>query len=356
MNDCIGAYHNATRIIRTEGIISDGNRLALADTQQIGFDEWVPVRTLANGICGGDFVGRISCPRGWSHMALGHEAIVKAAETGTWGGQSIKAGDLFVPIPGRRVCAQSDNACSLGAGACAPYINRGTSRWPGFATLDNLEDPKYLVPVPDLLADYGFMTEPLAICHHAIRTGLELLTLSQKRIALVGSGTLGLLTAALLVDMGIEAVGYDTYATGPRREAYDMLGTRATLIESDPVSIQKDASSSPIVFEMAGGQRSLADSTSLAAMGGSVVALGIPRRVDIASAHASIVVKGLNLKGIVSADRRDFISAISSLMLWVHTRPEFLDQLVTHRIPYTEFEKALRIDPKDRLKVAIIFQ
>jgi D-arabinose 1-dehydrogenase-like Zn-dependent alcohol dehydrogenase len=179
--------------------------------------------------------------------------------------------------------------------------------------------------------------------------------LNHEPVAVVGLGVLGLLIAAELVDMGIEVVGYDIYATGPKREAFEMLGPMATFVESEPNSINENAGRFPLVIEIAGGQRSLVDSVNLVEMGGTVLAVGIPMCEDVVSGHQDIVVKGATVKGIVSADRLDYMQAVSALRLWFHTRPEFLDKLVTHRIRYEDFEQALAIDPKDRIKVALAF-
>jgi len=348
--------HDATRIIQTDGIVSDGKRIFRAVTQQLGFDWWVIVHTLWTAFCGGDYEGRISLPRALKQMAVHHEAVVVAKENGQWNGQFIKSGCLYVPIPGRRLCIQfPGKACSFGDKACGLYVNRGTSRWPGYATVDNFEDSQYLILIPDELADYGFLVEPLAICQHTIRTALEFRLLNQEPVAVVGLGVLGLLTATEMVDMGIEVVGYDIYATGPRREAFDMLGPMATFVASEPKSLKMNAGRYPLVIEIAGGQRSLVDALSLVEMGGTILAVGIPMCDDVLSAHKDIVVKGATVKGIVSADRLDYMQAVNALRLWFHTRPEFLNKVVTHRIRYEDFEKALAIDPKDRIKVALAF-
>jgi len=348
--------HNAKRIIQTDGIVSDGKRIFRAVTQQCGFDWWILVHTLWTALCGGDYEGRISLPKVLKQMAVHHEAVVVAKENGQWNGQMIKSGCLYVPIPGRRLCIQFPNkACLFGDEVCGLYVNRGTSRWPGYATVINFEDSQYLILIPDVLADYGFLVEPLAICQHTIRTAIELRLLNQDRVAVVGLGVLGLLTAAELVDMGIEVVGYDIYATGPRRDAFDMLGPMATFVESEPNSIKANAGQYPLVIEIAGGQKSLVDAVSLVEMGGTVLAVGIPMCENVVSPHKDIVVKGVTVKGIVSADRLDYMQAVCALRLWLHTRPDLLEKLVTHRIRYEDFEKALAIDPKDRIKVALAF-
>lgn len=348
-------YHNSTRIIRTKGIVSDGKHLTLTDIQQPGFEWWVKILTRFTSFCGGDFEGRISLPKWCQRMVIHHEAVVQALEDGQWNGQPIKAGALYVPMPGRRRCIEfPERPCTLGDEACGLYVNRGTSRWHGYATVENLEDPHYLIPLPDDLADNGFLVEPLAICQHLIRAALEMRLLPCERVAIVGLGVLGLFTAAELVERGIQVVGFDMH-TGPRREAFDMLGPLATFVESKPDEIQANAGQFPLVVEIAGGRRSLADAVTLVAMGGAVLAVGIPMDTDGVSPHNPLVVKGATVKGIVSAERIDFLQAVNSLQLWEQNRPDFLERIVTHRIPYTQFEDALALDPTDRVKVALTF-
>src|SRR3972149_6767684 len=165
--------HDVTQILQTDGIVSDGQHLLHAPTQQYGYEWWLKVKTLATSFCGGDYEGRVSLPKWTRQMATHHEAVVMAQEDGQWNGQVIRTGTLYVPIPGRRRCIEyPDKPCPLGDDACGAYINRGTSRWPGYATVENLEDPRYLIPLPDALADFGFLVEPLAICCHTIRTAI----------------------------------------------------------------------------------------------------------------------------------------------------------------------------------------
>jgi glucose 1-dehydrogenase len=346
-------FHNATHVLQTKGIVSDGNQLSCTVAWQYGFEGWAEVETLAMSLCGGDFEGRVSLPGQLPAMAIGHEAAVMAKGSFEGNGYRAKAGDLFVVRPGRRSCYEfSDQVCPLGQEGCGLYANRGTSRAPGLGTEDNVEDPRFLIPLPDDLAEFGFLAEQVAIGEHVVRSALELKQLPQERVALLGMGPLGLLIAARLVDMGIDVMGYDVYASGPRREALEMLSPRVTF--SDLTSTPRHAETFPLVIESAGGKRSLFDAVNQVAMGGTVLAVGIPMREDV-GVLKSIVVKGATVKGIVSAERLDFVQAINSLELWLQRRPEFLRRLVTHRFHYTEFAKALRIHPKDRIKVALTF-
>lgn len=345
--------HNASRIIRTTGLIGDGHKLQYGDTYQVGFPHWVHARCIACSFCGGDLEGRCKCPR-WlpNGMPILHEAVGRAVQDGA----DIRAGALYAFVPGRRprCVAHPYQGCPFGQEGCEPYANRGTSRFPGYGTADILEDPAFMLRLPDAWgAEYGSLVEPLAICAHAVRVALQLGRLPTERVGVLGLGGLGLMLSGLLVDVGVEVVGHDIHPSGARREAFEALGSKAMFAES-----WSQADRLPLVFEMAGTPRSWEDAVDRVDMGGAALLLGISMGSSSGPSVLQnyIVTNAIQVQGVVSAEKIDFQQAISALSLWTYMRAEFLSRLVTHRLPVERFEDVFKIEPKDRVKVVLTFE
>lgn len=46
----LSAFHNATRVIDTKGLVSNGRQLRFAQTFQIGFEGWVRMKGIAGSL------------------------------------------------------------------------------------------------------------------------------------------------------------------------------------------------------------------------------------------------------------------------------------------------------------------
>lgn len=339
--------HTPTKRIATIGISSDSSHIFLGSSLQYGFDDWIKIRTKKVGLCGGDYNNRISLPLHKYSMVIGHEAIVEALEDSG----RIRQHRLYVPIPGRRFCIQHRHKKECGH--CSPYINRGTSRWDGFASVSGLEDPEYLIEVPDTLITYGFLTEPLSVCEHLLHEVLKLPS-STKKIAIVGLGTLGLLISSILADLKVAVSGFDVNS-GPNKGTFEMLGADTSYIHNTENNLHIYKNDFPIVIETAGSSSSLQNAVDIASIGGCVFVLGIPTTCNTLNFHDAIVRKELTIKGVVSAHRKYFLNAITRLMSWTSHKPDFIKSLVTHELYYTRINEALSLSPKDRIKIAIVF-
>src|SRR5437899_8093014 len=82
------------------------------------------------------------------------------------------------------------------------YFERGISRRHGFLTEHYVEDPEFLVKVPQGLGDVGVLLEPTTVVEKGIAQAFEI----QRRLrvwlprtaAVIGAGTIGLLATLAL--------------------------------------------------------------------------------------------------------------------------------------------------------------
>jgi len=88
----------------------------------------------------------------------------------------------------------------------------------------------------------------------------------------------------------------------------------------------------------------LALAAELCQPAGTLLVLGIPEQEEarMAPLHKVLVSRDLTFIGSVSNTPADFHRAIETLGRWKATRKTLLDELVGHRIPFSEYERALR--------------
>jgi hypothetical protein len=88
------------------------------------------------------------------------------------------------------------------------YLERGISKCHGYLAERYVEEHAYLVPLPETLSQTGVLLEPLAVAEKAVHQAFEIqrrLRIWQpRRAAVLGSGTVGLLTTLALRLRGIE--------------------------------------------------------------------------------------------------------------------------------------------------------
>src|SRR5918998_907952 len=88
------------------------------------------------------------------------------------------------------------------------YYERGINLLHGFLTERYVDDPEYIVKVPDALAEVGVLLEPVSIVEKGIEQAYEiqrrLKVWRPARAAVVGAGTLGLLATLALRLHGLE--------------------------------------------------------------------------------------------------------------------------------------------------------
>jgi threonine dehydrogenase-like Zn-dependent dehydrogenase len=179
-----------------------------------GNDE-VLVRVEAVGICGSDmhaYHGHDS--RRPAPLVLGHEAAGRIAG-GPNAGRRVAVNPLVT-------CGLCD-ACESGAAhLCAARELISMPPRPGaFAEIVRVPE-RNLVPVPDDLAiEKAALTEPLAVCYHAVNHGTRFLRrpLSAARCVVLGGGAIGLGSALMLAMQGAREISIAEPNAARRRTA-----------------------------------------------------------------------------------------------------------------------------------------
>lgn len=325
------------------------------------------VRTLRVGIDGTDHNviggGHGGFPPGEDYHVLGHEAVGVVEDAND---TDLTRGDFVVPTVRRPPeGVESNRYFDDGEPDMAPgdsYVERGIVGDHGYMAEYFTSPAEFLVPIPESLAPYGFLIEPISNSEKAF----ELLDASrstfnwQPESAIVlGNGPLGLLTLAMLdQDPRFERL----YCLGrrdrpdPTIDIIERLG--ATYVDSREIpvdDIAEEVEPMDFVYEATGYAPHAFECIDALAPNGVATLLGIPddweMEIDGGHLHATMVLENKALLGSVNSNVRHFEAAISSL----ESMPEWLiDSLITGVFEPTAVESAFE-DSSSVIKSAIEF-
>jgi len=338
--------------------VIDVNRPTPADGE-------VLVRTLRVGIDGTDHEvisgTHGGYPEGADHRILGHEAVGVVEDAN---GTDLKAGTVVVPTVRRPPDGESSEYFERGEPDMAPadaYLERGIVGAHGFMSQYFTSSTEFLVPVPERLAETGFLVEPISNAEKA----LDLARASRSSFAwepaaafVLGNGPLGLLTLGLLEHRSFDR----TYCLGrrdrpdPTIDIIERLG--ATYVDSrrTPVDEVGDAyERMDLVVEATGYARHAVETIDALAPNGVGALLGIPSdwefTVDGGRLHREFVLENKALVGSVNSHVPHFEAAIETLAAY----PEwFTDAIVTDVAPPEDVESAFETD-EDTIKSVVEF-
>src|SRR5262245_59343805 len=150
-------------------------------------------------------------PEGYDFLTLGHENFGRVAAVGPNVTEFVP-GDFVVATVRRRGSSIYDRIGTYDMTTDEVYFERGVSRRHGYLTEFYVDDPEYIVKVPDGLTDIAVLAEPLSVAEKGIIQAYEiqrrLKVWQPRRAAVVGSGTIGLAAALILRLRGIEVTAF----------------------------------------------------------------------------------------------------------------------------------------------------
>ncbi|MES3518086.1 MAG: glucose 1-dehydrogenase [Natronomonas sp.] len=321
------------------------------------------VRTLRVGVDGTDhevIAGTHGgLPPGADYLVLGHEAVgAVEAERGT----DLEVGDVVAPTVRRPPDGAANGYFSRGEADMAPpeeTLERGIDGAHGFMSEYFTSDESFLVRVPETLAEYGFLIEPISITEKALeladaaRSSFEW---NPETALVLGNGSLGLLTTAMLT------TDHETYCLGrrdrpdPTIDIVETLG--ATYVDSRETPVEEipaEYEAADLVYEATGYARHAVESVHALAPNGVATLLGLPDswtfEIDGGNFHRDIVMHNKALLGSVNSGPRHFEAAVETL---AELPSWFLSDLLTTVAPLDAFETAFADDPTV-IKTAVEF-
>ena len=218
------------------------------------------------GICGSDMHAYLGHDeRRVPPLILGHEAVGRVLEGGSAGERVV-----LNPLITCGVC----NECLGGRqNLCAERDLIGMYRAGAFAEKIAIPE-RNLIPVPDGISSaQAALTEPGATGLHAVLLAERVASrpLSESRALVFGAGSVGLLTALLLRDKGVERV--TVAETNPLRR--ELVAQYCDFELLDPREQAPAAQAFDAVFDAVGGEATRAQSVSAVKSGGVIVHIGL---------------------------------------------------------------------------------
>ncbi len=335
----------------------------------------VKLKVLEVGICGTDREevapgpGRAIPPPGEKELILGHEMIGEVVEVGARV-KSVKKGDLAI-VTVRRSCTQCSACQNERADMCETgnYLERGIKGLHGFLAEYVIEREEHIVKASPNLREVGVLTEPLSVVEKALD---EILNLQRARLpdwketknkkALVaGLGPIGLLACFALRLRNFQVFGLDIVeSTSPRTKILQEIG--GTYIDGrniTPKDIPRQFGQIDLIFEAVGIARIEFDLFSTLGINGAYILTGVPlfARFEIEGGKLvhDFVLKNQLALGSVNASKKHWEMAVQDLKNIVERWPQQIQAMITSKVPYEEFEKAVTKPAKEDIKTIITF-
>src|SRR5437667_3319605 len=305
-----------------------------------------------------------AAPTGDDYLIVGHESFGRVEAVGP-NVTEFKPGDyvaLTVRRPGSSIY---DEIGTYDMTTDDTYFERGINLRHGFLTEYVVDEPEYIIRVPENMREVGVLMEPMSVAQKAIeqayRIQLRLHVWRPKRAALLGASTLGLLSSLVLRLRGLEVTAFgNTMPPFLNSRLLEELGVR--YVSTKELSLT-DASAmygpfdlilegpgySPLVFE---AMDVLAKNGVLA----MVSVTGGSRQLEVPADKINLgfVLGNKVAFGSVNANREYFETGVKDLSTAELQYPGWLKKLLTHPVKGLEsYEEIIRLltDSKGSIKV-----
>ena len=306
----------------------------------------VRVRVLRVGICGTDREINDAeygqAPPGDDFLVLGHECLGRVVEVGS-GVTELAPGDLVVPTVRRPGNSIYDRTGQYDMSTDDVYRERGINLLHGYLTDYFVDEPEYIVKVPEDLKQVGVLLEPTAIIEKGIIQAYEiqrrLKIWKPERAAVLGAGPIGLLAA-----MSLRMRGLDVTNFGRRRVPFansnllEEIGAR--YVSTSETSLKQGAETYgpfDLMFEGTGHSPIVFESMQYLGKNGvlvlsSVTGGGREIRVPSDEINLGFVLGNKVMVGTVNANRDYFEAGVYDLARMEMQFPGWLSKLLTHRV------------------------
>src|ERR1700746_6430 len=305
-----------------------------------------------------------AAPPGDDYLIIGHESFGRVEAVGR-NVSEFKPGDyvsLSVRRPGSSLY---DTIGTYDMTTDDYYFERGINLRHGFLTEYVVDEPQYIIRVPENLREVGVLMEPMSVAQKAIeqayRIQQRLRVWRPKRAAVLGASTLGLLSSLALRLRGLEITAFgNTMPPFLNSRLLEELGVRyvstkeMSLTDASakygPVDvIPEGTGSSPLVFE---AMNVLAKNGVLA----MVSVTGGSRQLEVPADKINLgfVLGNKVAFGSVNANREYFETGVKDLATAELQYPGWLKKLLTHPVKGLEnYEHIIRLPPESKGSIKV---
>ena len=305
-----------------------------------------------------------AAPAGDDFLIIGHESFGRVEIVGP-NVSEFKPGDyvsLTVRRPGTSIY---DKIGTYDMTTDDTYFERGINLRHGFLTEYVVDEPEYIVRVPEDMREVGVLMEPMSVAQKVIeqayRIQQRLRVWRPKHAAVMGSGTLGLLATLVLRLRGLDVTTFgNTMPPTLNGGLIEELGAR--YISTKEMSLTAASSKFgpfDLILEGTGYSPLVFEAFSVLAKNGvlgMVSVTGGSRQIEIPADKINLgfVLGNKVAFGSVNANREYFETGVKDLSTAELQYPGWLKRLLTHPVRGLEnYGKMMRIltEAKGSIKV-----
>lgn len=347
------------------------------DEPQIDTPTQVKIKVLEVGICGTDreevMGGRADAPANTAHLIIGHEMMGEVIETGV-DVANVRVGDYAV-LTVRRGCGKCEACLNGRSDLCytGEYKERGIKALHGFESEYVVDDEQFVIKVPETAREIGVLAEPMSVVQKAINEAVTLQSarmsfadeswLSGKKAVVAGIGAIGILAAVALRLRDVAVIGIDIVDESSKRPQLlkQLGGTYVDAREVKITELDQQLGEADFIFEAAGVAQLGFDLIDLLGINGIYVMTGIPGEgkpvcFPGSEAMTQIVLKNQLVMGSVNAAPQHFESGLKDLEKAVNKWGNLIREIITARVNFNDFEKALDLRTSDDIKTVIAWK
>ncbi len=286
-------------------------------------------------------------PPGYEFLVIGHEAFGRVVEVGS-NVTELAVGDYVSPTVRRPGKSLYDVIGHYDMTTDDTYYERGINLLHGFLTEYFVDDPEYIVRVPDELRSVGVLMEPMSVVQKGMYQAFEiqrrLRVWRPRRVAVTGAGAIGQLTALVcrLRGMDVTVFARSPAADNPKAKRVEEIGARyVSTAEHDYLDAAKELGPFDIVFEATGSSRVAFQSMEILAKNGVLILTSITggkNTLDIPAdaINLDFVLNNKVMFGTVNAHREYFEMGAKDFAHSEAQYPGWLEKLLTNPIPGLE--------------------
>ena len=283
-----------------------------------------------------------AAPEGFDFLVTGHESFGRVEAVGP-AVTELRPGDYVVATVRRPGSSLYDRIGTYDMTTDDTYFERGINLRHGYLTEYYVDDPEYIVKVPDGLKDVGVLLEPLTVVEKGITQAYEiqrrLRVWQPRKAAVMGAGTVGLLATLVLRLRGLEVT---TFGLRPKpylnSDLIEALGARYETTTDVPV---RDAGRQfgpfDLIFEATGASAVAFDSMLALGRNGVLVlssVTGGERTLTVPGDRINLefVLGNKVMVGTVNANREYFEAGVQDMALAEAQYRGWLSRLLTHPV------------------------
>jgi threonine dehydrogenase-like Zn-dependent dehydrogenase len=305
-----------------------------------------------------------SAPEGYDFLVTGHESFGRVREVGP-NVRDLEPGDYVVATVRRPGNSIYDRIGTYDMTTDETYYERGINLRHGYLTEIYVDDPEYIVRVPDALKDVGVLLEPTSVVEKGIEQAYEiqrrLKVWRPQRAAIVGAGTLGLLATLALRLRGLDVTTLArTEPPTLNGELVEALGARYVSTRQQPL-LEAAAEYGPfdVIFEATGASSVVFESMEALGKNGVLVLTGISggdRTVEVPGDRIMLgfVLGNKVAVGSVNANRTYFERGVMDMALAETQYPGWLDSMLTHPVIGLEnYDEMIRLLTEEKTAIKV---